>query len=311
MKNNKANEMSDEELYEELSRLRSQDERDFEINMSVLKEKATQTKKKFLSLEPFEIKNQPNFRNANDLLEIYCDLMFFPNEDVYKKFEEFGYRKNQLTWFLHINQILEEIVRIETNGDIFVWRNKLIEAIRFYYICQANIDVHIWAGQYKEKKYQEKKGKNLKQESKSELKKISLVHDMEKITKRMMYGDGVLKKINGTKDHFLAQVITEFSALEKELHFKKESLFKLIKGQKPKFFLSDIINNCFLSGKRKSEPDYFLSSLYNLFRMIIKTDLPDTEEIEDSGKYAGKSRQGWQAHEMRILIYKNSKKDFG
>ena len=310
MKSNKETEMSNEEAHELIAKLIAQDDKDFEININELKGKAKKTKREFLSMECLEIKDQPNFLNALHLLEIYCDLMFFPDEEIYKKFQEFGYKKNVLTWFCHINEIVEEIEKIELNGDIIVWRNKLFDSIKLYYICQANIDVHIWAGQYKENKYKESASQKHKEESRKEFKKISAVNDIELIYRRLDYNNGVLKKIKGAKDGFLAQVVSEFGALEKELGLKNESLFRLIKGQKPKFFLSDIITNCFFSGKRKSDPDYFLSSLYNLFRMFIKNDLPDTTEIEDSGKYAGKSRQGWQAHEMTILIYKTSKKDF-
>ncbi len=295
MNHKNVSEMNGDEMIEYLNSIVREEKNDFKENVTRLKKNAAIVKRKFLALGSIEIKDQPNYLNANYLMETYIHLMFFPDKEIYEKFENLGYKKNHLTWFLPIKELIAEFIKIEKQGDIFILRNKLFESIKLYYVCQVTIDATIWTGQYSE--------------NKGDYKKTHLVSDLEKIYRRKKYANGILKEGRNVKDNYLISCVNEFTSLETALKMEEKSLLKLLKGQKPRFFLSDMIN-CFISHQKKSDPDYFFSSLYNLFKLILRDALPSVEEIEDSGRYSGKSRQGWQAHLMRTLIFKNSSKLF-
>ncbi|MDQ3192821.1 MAG: hypothetical protein M3Q58_14595 [Bacteroidota bacterium] len=77
--------------------------------------------KTLFSNEFEELKNKDKLEFLNELLPIYKHFIFFPSKEIIDRFKYLGIQREALKWFVDIDLIKEQIVKINSSNELIIY----------------------------------------------------------------------------------------------------------------------------------------------------------------------------------------------
>ncbi|RZK06182.1 MAG: hypothetical protein EOO46_15385, partial [Flavobacterium sp.] len=102
---------------------------------------ATDAKKLFLAIDPERLDSLSFFDVALFLKAAYCDLLFFPDEEILEHFEKIGIKRRLLIRFVPLERITEQLALINAEGEVQLSKGEVLLLISDYLQKQAAADL--------------------------------------------------------------------------------------------------------------------------------------------------------------------------
>lgn len=247
-----------------------------------LRKHAQETKSTFLSVEPFSLTN--NINGINYITGVYISVVFFPDEEIYKKFQDFGIPQKELAWMKSIDFYKEQFDLL-AHENIIVYKLEFIKHLMVHLSINISNDVLKWA------------------EFTDGTKAEPITAELRNAKRRINYGMG-REYAYSRKKEILNSLAKEFADLEEMNQMKKGELLRLMDGQMTRDFYTTWLEESFPYSSTVLRSNKFLLIIMPLFKEIFKNrKLPEIEDITDL-QYAGKKIETIQAQFLRKWIYK-------
>jgi len=256
----------------------------FNDYIKTLKDHASKTKKDFLVQPVFVLNSE---QTINYITGVYLGTVFFPDEELYEKFSEFGIKRQNLRWMIDINDLEQKFHKIRSFG-IPVYRLEFMRHLMVHLSIQISIDVISWSEIYE----QTRKGPR----------PVTLTSAIEKAIDRKTYNAKSPQKPGQKKQiaHLMAQ---ELISMEKENIIDASFIISLMKGQIKKEFFIDWLRESLPMSERVLNSNLFLQRISPLLFYILQhKKIPTLGSI--GNKYLGKSENTFQGQSFRKLIFK-------
>lgn len=274
--------------YSEIYKTCDQENESFENYIQTLKEHALAQRNNFLNTEPFSLSAAVWALNYMQIY--YLNNIFFPDEEIYKKFNDFGIKKSDLRWMMPIAELKAHFDDLERKG-IVIYKNQFMNHLMVYLSIFTTKDVMSWTELYRATR----KGPVLLHPAAQ----IELAVDRVrpgvkkrnyKLTKEKMMTNAIAKKIIDT---------------EEEANLKPNTIVSMMKGNINKEFLFDWLKDSFPYSPDVLKQDKFLITILPLMKYVFR-NLAIPESIEDipDGKYARRRIDKVQLHIIKKWIFK-------
>lgn len=247
---------------------------------------SSETKELFLRQEPFSLTG--NIAGINYITAVYHNIVFFPDQELYNKFSDFGIRKESLRWLIPINELTSQFKNLEDSG-IIIYKCAYIQHLIVYLSIQISLDTAEWGEIY--------------EETRNGKRQLTPTSQIEKALGRINYNAKRKNKLTREQEagNKVAQYILE---VEKDANLPKNTIIGMVKGKIRKQFLVDWLKESFPYTDEVLKGNLFLQTTLPLHRFVFKDKhIPELEDI-GTEEYKGKSIETIQAQFLRKWFFK-------
>jgi hypothetical protein len=236
------------------------------------------TKALFLITEPFSLAN--NVYGVNWLSLIYFNLCFYPDDEIFKKFEDFGVKRSALRWMDGIHVYLDCFEEMEK--EVAFYKMEFMQHLYVHLMIHISLDVFEWADFRRTDNF-------------------NLSTDLKNAFERFEYNAFNPTKEYKTEMQFRS-MIKDVTELQSNRIVTKTDIFRLLKGQVTKSFYSSWIQDSFPYKSEVLKSNDFLNRIVPLFKLILKKQKwPDPL---DPDKYLGKGEGVVYGQFLRRQLFK-------
>ena len=257
------------------------------LEMIPLMKMASKEKQDELFIKKTEVfKFKSKAKIALILLPFYPRLMFFRNDDLLVKLTELNLRKLETRWFVSLDAINEQFDIIESRG-ILVDRLKALSFIRQHLQVKFSVQMLFFGTEIV---------------FRDEVSMNPLAKYSFELKRRREYADGNPKTCQGLFDLLMNDLI-DTSITQNENKFTIEHFIEITKAKTEKSTLKNLVDKCFDHETNGLSKTQFLSTIYDLFRIILQNYFFENEtEFYDKKGYSGKSFSSFKAHKLRKIL---------
>ena len=286
--------MKNKELPKEILERYTQENEIFDKYIVELKNHFAKTKESFIRQPPFPLNN---IAAANNMINIYMSTVFFPDDEIEKKFLEFGIKKDDPRWLTNIEKWKEYFTILENAGTI-IYRNKFMYYLHCHLTLKISHDVIGWCEIYEETK----KGK----------KPLTLTSQIERALERTNYKSTRPYKPTREKE-VLNAFGKEILEIEKNQNLPEHTILGLLRNKNiDKYFYADWLRDSFPYSEKFLKGNLFLSNMIPAFEYIFLDQIPGLpKSLDELGhnkngnpKYLGKDLKTIQCQILRKWIFK-------
>lgn len=273
--------------YSEIYKTYDRENEAFENYIQSLREHAQAQRSNFLNVEPFSLSSGVWALNCMQIY--YLNNIFFPDEEINRKFNDFGIRKHDLKWMMPIEELITHFDNLSEKG-IVIYKNQFMSHLMVYLSVFTTLEVHSWAEVYRTTR----EGVAL----------LDVTTQIDLAVDRVRYK--AKRKYGLTKEQEVTnEIAKEIIKIENEANVKSSTIVSMLKGKFKKDFLFDWLKSSFPYSPNVLKQNQFLLTILPLMKYVFR-NLKLAESIEEitDGNYAGKKIEKVHLHIIKKWIFK-------